>query len=188
MRLTSVAVLVLSSLLALAGCAGPRDIAGADYLPEYDYSEFFWVTNNKTFRVVVYGNPFPDMPKAEMERRLLPVMQANKPEPNLTFTYAVPAEEPRPDYRLVLVFNPATDLTAARVCVNDIRHKPTPARPFDLFAVYCRNELYLSQAQTWTPATSPEDPRVGELFNRLFVVLFDPFRRPHTSGNPFMMK
>ena len=37
-------------------------------------------------------------------------MQAAKPRPALTFTYDSPVERPRPDYRLVLVFDPALDL------------------------------------------------------------------------------
>jgi hypothetical protein len=50
-----------------------------------------------------------------VKRQLLPVMQANRPRPKLTFTYDVPAELPHPDYRLVLVFDSAPDLTAARL-------------------------------------------------------------------------
>ncbi len=178
------ASVILAALCALAGCAGAGAIAGTDYAPQYDYGEFYAVTNNRTFRVIVSGNPFPDIPQDQMERRLLPVMQANKPQPNLTFTYAVPAEEPHPDYRVVLVFDAANDLTAARVCANQIRHKPAPTRPFDLFAVYCRNDLALSQSTAWTPATSPEDPQVGQLFSQLFLVLFNPFIRPWP--HPFM--
>lgn len=161
------------------GCANQSgSIGGIYHAPEYDYGEFYAATNNKTFRVVISGNPFPSMSKEEMERRLLPVMQANKPQPNLTFTYATPAEGPRPDYRLALVFDAANDLTAARVCANQVRHKPKPLRPFDLFAVYCRNDFALAQATTSTDATSPEDPRVGRLFSQLFIVMFNPFERP----------
>lgn len=188
MRFRTALTLLLAAVTTAAGCtSAPNNVAGTYYAPEYDYGEFYFVTNNKTFRVIVSGNPFPDIPQAEMERRLLPVMQANKPQPNLTFTYAVPAEEPHPDYRLVLVFNAANDLTAERVCANQIRHKPTPTRPFDLFAVYCRNDLALSQSTAWTPATSPEDPRVGQLFSNLFIVVFNPFRRPRTALSPFTM-
>ncbi len=177
--LAAVAILAL-----LGGCAAASGIGGTDYAPQYDYGEFYAVTNGKTFRVVVSGNPFPNLPQQEMERRLLPVMQANKPQPNLTFTYATPVEQPRPDYRLVLVFDPADDLTAARVCANQIRHKAKPSRPFDLFAIYCRNDLALSQSTAWTPATSPEDPRVGQLFSQLFTVLFNPFKRPRPHPFP----
>jgi hypothetical protein len=50
-----------------------------------------------------------------------------------------------------------------------------------VFAVYCRNDQWLSQATATTPATSPEDPRVGQMFRQLFLVVFNdsPFRRSH---------
>jgi hypothetical protein len=166
-----------AGLLLLAACAPLSSpvVGGTDYAPQYDFSEFYAATNGKTFRVIVAGNPFPQMAPQEAERRLLPVMQANRPRPRLTFTYAVPAEWPRPDYRLVLVFDAANDLSAARVCAGEIRHKvraPESADRFRVFGVYCRNDEALSQATATTPATGPEDPRVGQLFSQLFLVLF----------------
>jgi hypothetical protein len=187
MRVAKFCAVVFATLTLPGGCATEGGSIGSiDYAPEYDYGEFYAVTNNKTFRVVISGNPFSSLSQEEMQRRLLPVMQANKPQPNLRFTYATPAEEPHPDYRLVLVFDAANDLTAARVCANQIRHKGMPTRPFDLFAVYCRNDLALSQSTTWTPATGPEDPRVGQLFSHLFMVMFNPFRRPRPHPFPFI--
>lgn len=173
-------IILLLAAAALPGCAQGGVIGGADYAPQYDYGEFFAATDGRNFQVIVSGNPFPELSENEMKRRLLPVMQASKPRPNLTFTYAAPAEKPHPDYRMVLVFDAANDLTAARVCAGEIRHKPpVRARPFDLFAIYCRNDDALSQTTAWTTASSPEDPRVGQLFAQLFLVLFDdsPARR-----------
>src|SRR5204862_3066690 len=137
--------LVLVALLLVGGCASATSpmIGGTDYAPQYDFSEFYAATNNRTFRVIVAGNPFPQLDQQEMSRRLLPVMQANRPRPRLTFTYDVPAELPRPDYRLVMVFDSANDLTVARVCAGEIRHRPRPlepARRFAVFAGYCRHD------------------------------------------------
>ena len=39
-----------------------------------------------------FGNPFPGLSEQQMRQRLLPVMQANKPRPRLTFTYERPEE------------------------------------------------------------------------------------------------
>src|SRR4029434_6340782 len=114
-----------------------------------DCSEFYASTDGKSFRVIVAGNPFPQLNQAEMQRRLLPVMQANRPRPRLTFTYAVPAELPRPDYRLVMVFQAANALPRARVCATQIRLRPRTADDagrFSVFAVYCRNDEAMSQA------------------------------------------
>jgi hypothetical protein len=177
---------LLAGLLLLAACASPSSpvVGGTDYAPQYDFSEFYAATNDRTFRVAVAGNPFPQIAPQEMQQRLLPVMQANRPRPRLTFIYAVPAELPRPDYRLVLVFDAANDLTAASVCAGEIRLKPHPPEPsgrLSVFGIYCRNDQVLSQATASTLATSPEDPRVGQLFSQLFLVLFSdsPFRRSH---------
>jgi hypothetical protein len=169
--------LALLAMLLLGACASSTApvIGGADYAPQYDFSEFYAATNGRTFRVVVGGNPFPQLSQAEMQRRLLPVMQASRPRPRLTFTYDVPSERPRPDYYLVLVFDAANDLSAARVCSGEIRlqpRRPETAGRFSVFGVYCRNDEALSQATATTPATGPEDPRVGQLLQQLFLVLF----------------
>jgi hypothetical protein len=113
-------------------------------------------------------------------------MQAAKPRPNLTFTYADPPEPPRPYYRMVLVFDAANDLTAARICAGEIRHKPPVAsRPFNVFAIYCRNDLALSQTTAWTSANSANDPQVQALFAQLFLVLFDDSPRRRFPFRPF---
>src|SRR6185295_8530254 len=138
-------------------CAASGTIGGADYDPAYDYSEFFAVTDGRNFQVVMAGAPFPDLPAAQV--------QAAQPRPNLTFTYADPPELSRPSYRVVLVFDAANDLTAASVCAGTIRHKPpVVGRSFNVFAIYCRNDLALSQTTAWTNATGPNDPQVQALF------------------------
>ncbi|MBS0219298.1 MAG: hypothetical protein JSR91_01020 [Proteobacteria bacterium] len=111
-------------------------LGGSYFAIQYDYREFYAATDNKSFRVELAGNPYPAMPMNDVARRLLPVMQANKPPPNLTFTYDVPAERQRPDYRLILVFDPANDLSSYAVCNGAKRFKPgTPGRVY-VFAVY----------------------------------------------------
>ena len=124
------------------------------------------------------GTPFPALPPDRVRAALLPVMQAAKPRPNLTFTYAAPPEPQRPSYRLVLVFDAANDLTASSVCADEVRHKPPlAARPFNVFAIYCRNDLALSQTTAWSDAGGPDDPRIEALLAQLFLVVFDETRR-----------
>ncbi len=175
--------------LFLSACSTGGTIGGADYAPQYDFWEFFAATDGKEFRVVTSGNPFPSMSVEEMRVRLLPVLQANRPRPRLTFTYAAPQPERRPDYRLVLVFDPALDLGAQRVCEHQFRHRQPTSAGHQVFAVYCRNDQALSQATTSTEAATPEDPQVGQMFRGLFLVLFTELppnrRRPFPFGVGF---
>ena len=59
----------LAGLLLLAACASSSSpvVGGTDYVPQYDFSEFYAATNDKTFRVVVAGNPFPQIAPQEMQ-------------------------------------------------------------------------------------------------------------------------
>lgn len=187
--LSVTALLVLAALLH-AGLrpAGAQTVGGVDYAPQYDFFEFWAATDGRLFRVVFAGNPFPALPVEEVKRRLLPVMQANKPRPALTFTYAAPPEPQHPDYRLVLVFDPANDLTAARVCAGQAFLKaPTPGRVY-VFGIYCRNDLALSQTTAWTQASGPDDPRVGQMFALLFLTLFDDRRWQRYPFNPWFVR
>jgi hypothetical protein len=167
-----VPILVPILALLLAGC-GATGVGGADYSPAYDFWEFYQVANDRPFRVVVSGNPFPSIPEVESRRLLLPIMQANRPaRPRVIWTYDVAAELPRPDYRMVLVFDAANDLSAQRACNGEFRHKPpTPGR-MSVFAIYCRNDQVMSQTVAWTQASGPDDPRVGQMFSQMFMVLF----------------
>lgn len=178
------AVLLAAALLPATAAAAT--LGGYDYATQYSFSEFFTATDGKSFRVILDGNPFPNLPPDEVARRMLPVMQAAKPPPRLTFTYDVPAEKPRPDYRMVLVFDPANDLGADSVCQGVSRHKPGTAGRVYVYAVYCRNDQAMSQVTGWTSAAAPDDGNMNDLYRQLFSVLFDkaPGIMPRSDG-PF---
>ena len=172
MRYAKKIAAAFAAVIAVPAIACAATIGGVYYAPQYDYTDFWAVSDNKTFQVVLEGNPFPNMAADEMAQRLLPVMQIAKPRPNLTFTYANPVEMPRPYYRLVLVFDYANDLRADAVCEGKMRTAPPAPGIFKLFAIYCRNDLAMSQTTAWTPANGPDDPRVQHLFRELFMVVF----------------
>jgi len=164
--------------------AGAATIGGTYYAPQYDFQDFWTAADGKYFRVVLAGNPFPALPPEQAAAGLLPVMQAAKPRPALTFTYDAAREEPRPDYRLVLVPNAANDLNGDSVCKGTTRFKPGLAGMVNLFAVYCRNDMVMSMTTVTTPAATPNDPNVSLLFRELFMVVFSdsPALRPHNGG------
>src|SRR5476649_271176 len=69
------AVAAAASLPFSALPAHAATLGGADFATQYDFREFYSATDNKAFRVVLLGNPFPNIDMGEMARRLLPVMQ-----------------------------------------------------------------------------------------------------------------
>jgi hypothetical protein len=172
MRLAKKIAAAFIAVIAVPAVACAATIGGYWYAPQYDYMDFWAATDNKPFHVIIEGNPFPGMAADDVARRLLPVMQVAKPRPNLTFTYDKPAEIPRPYYRLVLVFDYPNDLRADAVCEGKQRTGPGTPGLFKVFAIYCRNDMTMSQTTAWTPATGPDDPRVQQLFRELFMVLF----------------
>lgn len=147
-------------------------IGGTYYAPQYDWSEFFAAADHHDFHVVLAGNPFPGSDMGATARDLLPAMQAAKPRPALTFAYDVAAATDQPDYRLVLVFDPARDLGSKEVCNGVSRFEPGRPGRFYAYAVYCRNNVAMSETTAWTSARDSNDPRVESLFRELFMVVW----------------
>jgi hypothetical protein len=162
----------LLGLLVIPACASVAVIGGAYYAPQYDFAEFWAATDGRNFQVILVGNPFPGMDPNTVARDLLPILQAAKPRPALTFTYEAAPERPHPWYRLVLVSDSALNLGSYAVCNGEARTRPKQPGTFYVYAVYCRNELALSETTAWTQATSSTDPRIEQLFRELFLVVF----------------
>lgn len=165
--------IIFWALLAGPVVAFAATIGGTYFAPQYDFREFWAATDGRQFQVVLDGNPFPGIDPAIVARDLLPMMQSAKPRPALTFTYAEPTPPPRPNYRLVLIFDPANDLNADPVCAGaQIRHRPQQPGRFYVYAIYCRNDRMLSYTTAWTDASGPTDARIERLFRELFRVIF----------------
>ena len=173
MRFVSRLALALAVQIGLPVACFAAIIGGAYYSPAYDYRDFFAATDGKPFQVVLAGTAFPGIDPAVAARDLLPAMQRAKPRPALTFTYDQPSPPPSPNYRLVLIFDPALNLNADPVCAGEPpRFRPgTPGR-FYVYAIYCRNDRAMSYTTAWTDATGPTDPRIERLFRELFPVVF----------------
>jgi hypothetical protein len=176
----------LLGLAALPAVAWAAVIGGTFYAPQYDYREFFAAADGRNFQVILYGSAFPGVDPGTVARDLLPMMQAAKPRPALTFTYHDPPERPRPYYRLVLTFDPANDYGSNSVCAGvPPRFKPGRPGVFNVFAVYCRNDQVLSETTAWVAASAPNDSSIGELFRQLFQVIWSdsPALRPQLGGS-----
>jgi len=122
MRLKNKIAAALLGLLAFRPLPYAAIIGGTYYAVQYDYREFFAATDGRNFQVILAGNPSPASTQ-HGGARSLPAMQAAKPRPALTFTYDAPVERPRPDYRLVLIFDPATTSLRIRCAAARTRFK-----------------------------------------------------------------
>lgn len=173
MRLVTKIASALVTALSIPVLGQAATVGGSYYAPQYDYSEFHWMTDGKPFHVILAGDIFPGMSTSDVAQQLLPVMQANKPRAKLTFTYQGPAEPPHPYYRVYIIANPANDLQAISVCTTGkVRHKEgTPGKVY-VMGLYCRNDQALSYTTAWTNASGPGDPAMGELFKDLFATVF----------------
>ena len=163
--------LALSCAALAGGCSDagrPTRVSSEDYASQYDYDQFRQASDGRAFPVLIVGNPFPELGSGDADRRVLAVMQASKPRPRLTFA----PESTSLGHRLVLVFDPANEVGAARVCKGEAssgRHIPGQ---LSVFAVYCRGDVPLSQAVGRTTAETPEDRDVARLFDTLFQTVF----------------
>ena len=176
-------ILALVAAVALPGVAGAA-IGGANYATQYDFDELRAATDGKPLRVEIHGNPFPGMAFDESTRQILPLIQAAQPQRlRAIYTYERPPERPRPEYRLVLVFDAANNLNSSTACSGEARHKPPRPGHVDIFAVYCRNDQVMSETTAWTDAAGPTDPRLGKLFFELLSTVFNssPALRPQNG-------
>lgn len=184
MRLVHRIAAILSAVIALPAVVLAASIGGNYYAPQYDYRDFFAATDGKNFPVILAGTAFPGVDPAVVAKDLLPAMQAAKPRPALTFTYDRPLPPPSPDYRLVLIFDPANDLNADPVCAGaPPRFRQGRPGLFYVYAIYCRNAQAMSFTTAWTPATGPTDPRIEQLFRELFMVIFSDQQRRFAELN-----
>lgn len=184
MRRVSRIVAILSAAILLPALALAGSIGGNYYAPQYDYRDFFAATDGKPFQVILAGDAFPGVDPAIVAKDLLPAMQSAKPRPALTFTYDRPSPPPSPDYRLVLIFDPANDLNADPVCAGaPPRFRPGRPGVFYVYAIYCRNDRAMSYTTAWTPASGPADPRIERLFRELFMVIFSDQQRRFAAAN-----
>lgn len=184
MRRVGRVVAILSAAILLPALALAGSIGGNYYAPQYDYRDFFAATDGKPFQVILAGDAFPGVDPAIVAKDLLPAMQSAKPRPALTFTYDRPSPPPSPDYRLVLIFDPANDLNADPVCAGaPPRFRPGRPGVFYVYAIYCRNDRAMSYTTAWTPASGPADPRIERLFRELFMVIFSDQQRRFAAAN-----
>jgi len=144
----------------VSACATTSVVSNEDYAVSYDYQEF---RGQHEFAVVVSGTASPD--------RVRTALQAGAPRSWPAFVAGNGSER----YRLMLIFDPAPGLTAARVCRGETPSAPGAEGRIVVFAVYCRASQPMSQAT----GTAPQG-KLDALFKDLLPMVFSdsPVVRP----------
>ncbi len=83
------------------------------------------------------------------------------------------------------MFDPARDLGSREVCNGISRFEPGRPGRFYAYAVYCRNDVAMSETTAWTSVRSSNDPRIEGLFRELFMVVWPDSHamRPRVGGD-----
>jgi hypothetical protein len=163
MRLRSYCVLLLAAV-GLSGCLGANYGTGTtrsniDPLT-YEANEkgYAGVWNNYTLarrniHTDILGNPF-NMDKEVFDLVAAQIMTQEQPGPRFYFEPKpffrnLPGQAPRPQYRFVIVFNPAVSVTGQELCAGaDVPTVPAYDKRVVVRTAFCRLNEYLSGATT----------------------------------------
>lgn len=161
----------LALCAAAAACTNERVVADQP-MAAYTLPEVAYAASDRDLRVVVQGNPFAMDPQAfgklitdNMQNRIVGVR---------THFTTTPNDTARPDYRVVLAFNPAqTTLNSALCGPQAIPTKPPGGGPIVLQGAFCRGGGPLSSATGWLDRPQgPADPDFRSLISDMTYALF----------------
>ena len=169
--------------LALGGCSnvgpaagellGVTSVSNDDYAVSYDLQEIRAATEGGGIPVAVVGPPLFGLGKDESAHRIVSLMQPAGSRFWPHFSLQETARPDRPINRVVLVFDPANDLQAKRVCDGNTNNKPTRPNQIVVFAVLCRGGQPMAQAFGTTGSTGSADRAVAKLLQQVVLVLFN---------------
>jgi len=159
-------------ILGITAC----DSGVTTYSNNYDaYSPSFFVyaAADRDFLVQVQGNPFGISDDA-LADSVVAAMQGHNRGPRTRFV-TKPTDSTRPDYRAVIVFEPAPTLRPQDVCQG--RAPTAPAKTasratVELLAVFCGPDRVFSSLQAKAPVKAPDDDAFKRLFTQVTLELF----------------
>lgn len=173
--------------LAAAGCATGSIITSDGAESPYSYLEFRAAASGRDFLVEVRGMPFAGVDQEQFDQRLMAIMRSAQP-PGLGTRFTTRRDMPGmvPQYRLVLVFNPARNLAHETQCRALETVQPGPIVPGQVrvSVAFCRGTDLMSKAVARTPATGVDDPAFLRMFEDVLPVMF-PRRNPFIPS-PFL--
>ncbi|WP_448206653.1 hypothetical protein [Azospirillum sp. sgz302134] len=179
------AILILCA--AVAACANERVTANVP-ASIYTTGEVAYAAADRDLRVIVYGDPFGIGPQG-FGQRVTDGMQNRITGVQTNFT-TVPNQTARPDYDVVLAFNPAQTMVSSYLCSGQPIETKPPGGPIVVQAAFCRRTglfgliggtgiLGLLGGGAMTSATGwldhpqgPDDPAFKALIGDLTSALF----------------
>ena len=162
--------------VSLAACAGQPVISNSHVVEYYRPQELGYAASKGGMYTEVTGNPF-QTEKAALDRQVTEAFEDAHFGPELAFFTEKPTDR-TPAYRTVVLFNPAPNANAARLCGSPDRPQaPRAAGEIGVMAALCSSDSRLTSATGYvTGVKGPDDPAVGGLLRQLGLSLFPPAR------------
>ncbi len=172
-----------TALLALSACSdlviSNPGITSETYTPQL----LGYAANAGGMFVDVTGTPFPDA-QAETNRVIEDALGRAHFGPTLPFFTEKPADYRSP-YRVAMVFSPAPNANADRLCRGDT--VPVAEDPGDttVLAAFCNGTERLTSTRSWiTAPAGPNDPAFDNLIRQTGIQLFPPDNFKRRGGGP----
>ena len=178
---------LLGALLAATGCAS-ANLTYNHYFENYDPSMLSYAAGQGALYTQIFGNPF-DVPKQQLEQKITDTMYGSHFGPRVPFVTQRPTDYKSP-YRVVILFNPASNLNAAKICRQEA--VPSAAQPgvVRILGALCSNEdRETSVVGEIAGVTGPDDPAFRQLIRQITTLLLprtNPLRRADREGNTFI--
>lgn len=169
--------------LTLGGCSnggpaaeesrGVTSVSNDDCAVSYDLQEIRAATRGWGHSGGCGRPPSFGLGKDESAHRIVSLMQPAGSRSWPRFTLQETARPDRPVNRVVLVFDPANDLLAKRICAGETSNKLARPNQIVVFAVLCRGGKSMAQAFGTTGSTGSADRAVAQLLQQVVLVLFN---------------
>jgi hypothetical protein len=169
-----IAVVAVSALLLVAGCAGDSTIYNNLISAAYRPYLYGYGAGRRDLTTVIRGNPF-DIDQAELDTRLTAMMNESPTFLQPTHFTTTPGPSARPEFKAVILFNRAV------VLPNQVCRSPEQVPVADLgptlrlSATFCQYGGYLSTVTgELKGVTGIDDPSFHRLIGQIVPLLFPP--------------
>lgn len=159
---------------SLTACAGQTVISNAHKEEYYEQRMLAYPASRGGMYTEVTGNPF-QTEQAILNREVTEAFEDAHFGPRLTFFSEMPSDG-APGFRTVVLFNPAKNANAKRLCTSPDRpQEPRQAGDVRVMGALCNGDTRLTSATGFvTGARGPDDPAVRRLLRQLGLSLFPP--------------